>query len=150
MLKEASHHHVAEDTALGAPRINWDTAPQRIKELRDFLLDAPQQLAPERLECLLDVYKQYRGEAPVYIRARLFEKLLTTKPLFLDGNPIVGTMTGTRAGVYAYPEWNVAWIRNDLDRAMMSHLGEVKMPEATRKLLEETYEFFIDFPIGLW
>ena len=142
MLKEAVHHQATGEKNLHAPNINWETAPQRIKELRDFLLDAPQQLAPERLECLLEVYKEYRGEAPIYIRAKLFEKLLTTKPLFLDGNPIVGTMTGTRAGVYAYPEWNVAWIRNDLDRAMMSHLGEVKMPESTRKLLEETYEFW--------
>ncbi len=123
-----------------SPAIEWETAESRIKELKEFLLDAPQRMAPERLQVVLEVYNKYQGEALVYIRAKLFEKLLTEKPIFFDGNPVVGTMTGFRAGVYAYPEYNVNWIKDELDLALMSHLGEVQVPPETRKLMNEVYK----------
>jgi len=139
MLQLATNVKGEEKYYLGIPAIAWETAESRIKELKEFLLNAPQQMAPERIQYVLEIYKKYQGEAPIYIRARLFEKLLTTKPLFLDDNPIVGTMTSIRAGVYAYPEYNVNWIKDELDLAMMSHLGEVQMSPETRKLMNEVY-----------
>ena len=83
--------------------INWDTAEQRVNELKDFLMTAPQVMDPERLRCLLDVYEEFAGESVLYIRAKLFERVLLTKKIFLDGNPIVGTLTVIRCGVNPYP-----------------------------------------------
>lgn len=135
---EAAKHQAGE--ALSAPAIVWETADQRVKDLKEFLLNAPQKMASDRLVFLKEVYRKYRGEAPVYIRARLFEKMLLERPIYLDGNPIVGTLTGMRAGVNVYPEWNVNWIKDELDIAMMSHLGEVHMSDETRTLLNDTYK----------
>jgi hypothetical protein len=122
-----------------SPAIDWETAESRISELKEFLLDAPQRMAAERIEYLLEVYDKYQNEPPIIIRAKLFEKLMMSRPIFFDGNPIAGTMTGVRAGVYAYPEWNANWIKDEIDLAMMSHLGEVQVTPEIRKLMDKVW-----------
>ena len=122
--------------------INWDTAETRVKELKDYLMAAPQIMDPERLQFLNEVYEEFQGESVYYIRAKLFERVLTKKKIFLDGNPIVGTLTGVRAGVYAYPEWNVSWIKEEMQMAKMASLGEMKIPAETQELLEKTYKLW--------
>jgi len=120
--------------------INWDTVDARYAELHDFLMTAPQVMDAERLRCLIDVYEEFAGESNFYIRAKLFERVLLTKKIFLDGNPIVGTLTGIRCGVYPYPEWNVAWIKDEMQLAKMTSLGEMKIPQETQDLLETVYK----------
>ncbi|MEG2172844.1 MAG: glycyl radical protein [Desulfovibrionaceae bacterium] len=120
--------------------INWDTAESRVKELKNFLMNAPQVMDPERLRCLLDVYEEFAGEPVYYIRAKLFERVLLTKKIFFDGNPLVGTLTGIRAGVNPYPEWNVSWIKEEMQMAKMASLGEMKIPQETEELLQQVYK----------
>lgn len=120
--------------------INWETAEDRVRECKEFLMSAPQTMDPERLQFLNEIYDEYRNEHPFIIRARLFERVLTKKKIFLDPNPLVGTLTGIRAGVYAYPEWNVSWIKDEMAMAKMSSLGEMKIPAETLELLQKTYK----------
>lgn len=120
--------------------VNWETADDRIKEHKEFLLSAPQVMDPERLQFLDEVYEEHWGQASVIVRARLLEKVLTEKKIFLDGNPLVGTLTGIKAGVYAYPEWNVSWIKDEMRLAKMSSLGEMKIADETQDLLKKTYK----------
>lgn len=120
--------------------INWDSAAQRIADHKAFLMEAPQKMDPQRLQYLMEVYDEYKSESNVMLRARLLERVLTKKDIFLDGNPIVGTMTGIRAGVYAYPEWQVNWIRDELDMVKMSSLGELNIPAETQDLLKKVYK----------
>ena len=87
----------------GGYAVNWETADDRIKEHKEYLLNAPQVMDPERLQFLEEIYEEHWGEASVIVRARLLERVLTRKKIFLDGNPLVGTLTGIKAGVYAYP-----------------------------------------------
>lgn len=119
--------------------INWNTVDQRIKDAKEFLMTAPQVMDPQRLQFLLDVYEEYEGYPTIYIRAKLLERVLLKKNIFLDGNPIVGTLTGIRGGVYAYPEWNVSWIKDEMEIAKMSSLGEMKIPQETQDLLKKVY-----------
>ena len=134
MLKNAA---VQENLACN---INWDTAEQRVKAHKAFLMDAPQKMDPQRLQFLMEVYDEYKGESNVILRARLLEHLLTKKDIFLDDNPVVGTMTGIRAGVYPYPEWQVNWIKDEIDMIKMSSLGEVSIPQETQDLLKKVYK----------
>ncbi|MCE5333406.1 MAG: hypothetical protein LLG06_02335 [Desulfobacteraceae bacterium] len=120
--------------------VNWDTAEQRIKAHKAFLMEAPQKMDPQRLEYLIQVYEECKGESTAIIRAKLLERVLTQKNIFLDGNPIVGTMTGFRAGVYPYPEWQVNWIKDEMDMVRMSSLGEVSIPKETQDLLKSVYK----------
>lgn len=120
--------------------INWDTADQRIKAHKAFLMDAPQKMDPQRLQFLMEVYEEYKSESNVMLRARLLERVLTRKNIFLDDNPVVGTMTGIRAGVYPYPEWQVNWIKDELDMVKMSSLGELDIPKETQDLLKQVHK----------
>ncbi len=120
--------------------VNWDTVDQRLHDLKQFLLEAPQKMDPQRLKFLNEVYEEYATEEPVYIRAKLFERVLTQKDIFWDGNLLVGTLTGIRAGVYAYPEWNVSWIKDEMDMAKMSSLGELKISDETMEEMKKIYK----------
>lgn len=133
--------HPTTTSSKGHYKINWETAETRIKELKDYLLDSSRQVMdPERLQFLHEVYEEYKGEHIFMKRARLLERVLLKKKIFLDGNPIVGTLTGTRAGVYAYPEWNVAWIKDEMQMAKVNSLGEMVIPKETEDLLMKTYK----------
>ena len=129
-----------EETEQWGYAINWDTAEQRVKDHKTFLMDAPQKMDPQRLQFLQEIYEECKGESNVIIRAKLLERVLTKKDIFLDGNPIVGTMSGVRAGVYPYPEWQVNWIKDEMDMVRMSSLGEVTIPKETIDLLKSVYK----------
>ncbi len=110
--------------------------------MKKTLLDAPQTIDTERLQFLLETYQEFDYESVIVLRARLLEKVLINKSIFIDQNPIVGTVTGKTAGVYVYPEWDADWIRKDVQQAMMSHLGAVNISAEDKKLLLEAAKFF--------
>ena len=130
----------AEASLPKAVAVNWESAEKRIADHKAFLMDAPQKMDPQRLQFLTEVYEECKAEPNVVIRAKLLERILTRKDIFLDGNPIVGTMTGIRAGVYPYPEWQVNWIKDEIDMVKMSSLGEVNIPQETQDLLKKVYK----------
>ena len=79
--------------------INWDNAEQRIQAHKEFLLDTAQRMDEERLKFLLEAYDENKGESVFVTRAKLLEKVLLNKTIFLDENLIVGTISGARAAV---------------------------------------------------
>ncbi len=129
----------AEKAGHGVYNLDWSTVEERIRSCKAFVTDTNQSFDPERLRFLKEVYEEYKGEEPVIIRARLLERLLLQKKLFLDDNPVVGTLTSIPCGVYAYPEWTCDWIKDEMDMAKISSLGEVVIPEETKMLMMDTY-----------
>lgn len=123
----------------GKYSIDWRTADDRINLCKAIVTDTNQQMDPERLSVLKSVYEENPGEEPVLLRARLMEKLLLTKKLFLDENPVVGTLTGIRCGLYAYPEWSCDWIKDEMDMAKICSLGEIVIPDDTKELMMGVY-----------
>lgn len=113
-----------------------------VAKMKEFLYNAPQKIDTERLSCLLETYKEYSNEPVIILRAKVFEKLLHTKRLYIDDNPIVGTVAGYPAGVYVYPEWDSEWIIKEMNQAMMSHLGQVAISDEDRELMREAARFF--------
>jgi len=111
-------------------------------EMKEFLLNAPQKVDTERLTYLLETYREFDYEPVIVLRARLFDKLLRNKTIYIDKNPLVGTVTGHPAGVYVYPEWDSEWILKEMNQAMMSHLGQVNISDDERKLMTEAAKFF--------
>ncbi|MEA4858180.1 glycyl radical protein [Solidesulfovibrio sp.] len=111
-------------------------------EMKEFLLTAPQTVDTQRLVYLLEAYKEFDSEPTIVLRAQFFAKLLHNKTIFIDQNPLVGTVTGQHAGVYVYPEWDSQWILKEMNQAMMSHLGEVNISPEEQKLMTEAAKFF--------
>ena len=122
--------------------IDWGTLDQRIQEQKTALLDTSQNMDPERLKYLVEAYDENKGESVFITRARLLEKVLINKKIYLDGNPIVGSLAGGRAMIYAYPEWQCNWVKDDLDsdKMALSSLGEVRFDEDTKKILKDVYK----------
>ena len=127
-------------------RLPYDVQRNRclsaVKKMKEFLLDAPQQIDTERLRFLLDTYQEYGSEPVILLRARLFEKVLQNKTIYIDDNPIVGTVTSKPAGVYVYPEWDADWIIKEMNQTMMSHLGKVNISEEDKALMKEAGRYF--------
>lgn len=124
------------------PEIQRERCDAAAKKAKEFLLNAPQKIDTERLACLLETYREFDYEPPVVLRARLFDKLLRSKHIYLDDNPIVGTVTGHPAGVYVYPEWDSEWILKEMNQAMMSHLGKIDISKEEKRLMIEAARFF--------
>ena len=76
--------------------IDWSDLEQRIQDQKAALLDTSQNMDPERLKFLVETYDECKGESVFITRAKLFEKVLNNKKIYLDGNPIVGS--GWRPG----------------------------------------------------
>lgn len=125
----------AEKAGHGTYAVDWATADDRIRLCKGIVTDTNQQMDPERLSVLKAVYEENLGEEPVLIRAKLLERLLLTKKLFLDENPVVGTLTSIRCGLYAYPEWSCDWIKDEMDMAKICSLGEIVIPDDTKELM---------------
>lgn len=113
-----------------------------VARMKDFLYNAPQKIDTERLSVLLDTYREHSNEPVIILRAKVFENLLHTKKLYIDDNPIVGTITSQPAGVYIYPEWDSEWIIKEMNQAMMSHLGKVNITDEEKALMREAAKFF--------
>ena len=122
--------------------LNWETLEDRIHDLKSSLLDTSQDMDPERLKYLVETYDECKGESVFYTRAKLLEKVLTNKKIYLDGNPIVGSLAGGMAMIYAYPEWQCNWVRDDLDsdKMALSSLGEVRFDDDTKQILRDVYK----------
>lgn len=124
------------------PALQRQRCVKAVAEIKEFLLNAPQKVDTERLACVLEVYKEFSDEPVILLRAKLFERLLQTKKLFIDANPLVGTVTGHPAGVYVYPEWDAEWILKEMNQAMMSHLGKVNISDDEKKIMLEAGRYF--------
>jgi formate C-acetyltransferase len=146
----AGHRKSASKKALASfdgsgrlqPEVQRERCDTAAKKAKEFLLNAPQKIDTERLAYLLETYREFDYEPPIVLRARLFDKLLKSKHIYLDDNPIAGTVTGHPAGVYVYPEWDSEWIIKELNQAMMSHLGKIDISKEEKQLMIEAARFF--------
>ena len=84
---------------------------ERVKREKEELLSAPGRIDTERIKFLLEVYKETEGLPQVIRRAKLFDKLCSEKSIFIDGNPIVGTLTQYKYGGYIFPEIGCRWMK---------------------------------------
>ncbi|WP_089610120.1 glycyl radical protein [Dehalobacterium formicoaceticum] len=104
---------------------------ERVHNLKAILLDAPQKLDNERLELLNEIYPLTDGEPQILRRAKLLAHILENKTLYIDDSIFAGSLTQYVCGVYAFPEWNCDWMKNN-EGTIISHLGEVEVTEADR------------------
>ncbi|MGI6679703.1 MAG: glycyl radical protein [Dehalobacterium sp.] len=113
----------------------------RLNRLKDYLLDSPQKLDNERLKLLLEISPKLEGEPNIIKRAKIFAHILENKTLYIDENFFVGSISQYVAGVYAYPEWNIEWMRDDSGKCV-SHLGEVAISDEDRELFNAAIDYY--------
>ena len=102
----------AREQGHGVYAIDWKTAEERINREKAIVTDTNQQMDPERLQALKEVYNENKGEEPIILRARLLEKLQQTgKPVRIsdlsigvadaEGNLLQANQVSTDDRVYA-------------------------------------------------
>ena len=84
----------------------------RVERLKESLLQIEPKLSCERLHYLREAYKETEGQPTPIRRAKVLDKLLGGMTIFIDENPIVGTLTEHRVGFQLYPEYSCGDCRN--------------------------------------
>ena len=77
----------------------------RIAKLKMAVIDSPVVHDTERLKFLMDVYRETDGEPPIMRRAKLFDRVMSNKTIYIDENPIVGTVGRGCNYCYSFPEF---------------------------------------------
>jgi len=119
------------------------TLSRRVRKEKDELLSAPPQIDTQRIEIMLDVYREtaMKPTMPTALRrATLLHRLCSEKTIYIDGNPIVGTQTKYKYGAYPFPEEGCLW---------MERTDEFSLPRAKLQISPEVREW-IDKAIELW
>ena len=114
---------------------------ENLAKEKEELLSSPPQIDIDRIKFLLEVYRQTEGQPQVIRRARLFEKLCCEKPIFIDGNPIVGTLTKYKYGGYGIPEIGARWMKQATDRVNLSR-GQAPITPEIREWFEKAAEYW--------
>lgn len=114
----------------------------RINRLREAIIYEMPRLDLERLRVLKEAYKTTEGQPEVIRRARLFEKFLKEKTIFIDENPIVGTLTKYVVGVIPYPEISCRWMPEESD--FYTSFGKGSLSDKEKKLLLDSVDYWQD------
>ena len=119
------------------------TLSERVRKEKDELLLAPPQIDTQRIEIMLDVYREtaMKPTMPTVLRrATLLHKLCLEKTIYIDGNPIAGTQTRYKYGAYPFPEEGCRW---------MERTDEFSLPRAKLRISPEVREW-VDKALELW
>lgn len=113
---------------------------EKVRREKEELFSAPLMIDTERLKFLLEVYDETSMDPHIMTRAKLFHKICSEKTIFIDGNPIVGTLTQYKYGAYPFPEEFCAW---------MERAEEFALPRGLVQITPEVREW-INKAINLW
>jgi len=98
----------------------------------------------ERVKVLTDVYRETDGEPHLIRRAKFFERLLREKTIFIDENPIIGSVANRPNAVYPTPEFSCRWMKRELEAGTL-HLGlgpVAAMSKDDRKIFLEAIDYW--------
>ncbi|MFA4836924.1 MAG: pyruvate formate lyase family protein [Dehalococcoidia bacterium] len=111
----------------------------RVKRLKNSLLPLESSLSCERLRSLLDAWKESEGYPAVIRSARVLDKYLRGMTLYIDENPIVGSLTKYRYGCNPYPEWVASVYQNEIQYSAGGRLG---IDPTDVPLIKEAVDYF--------
>ncbi|MFA4836742.1 MAG: pyruvate formate lyase family protein, partial [Dehalococcoidia bacterium] len=112
----------------------------RVKRLKDSLLKEPVRLSCERIRAVLDAWRECEGYPTVIRSAKVVDKHLRGMTLYIDENPIVGSLTKYRNGVNPYPEWAIAVFQEQL--AFSTSGAGLGVDDADVPLIKECVDYF--------
>ncbi len=115
---------------------------EKVFEEKNALLSATPQIDTQRLNYLLEVSEEAMGEPPVIRTSKLFGRLCSFKDIFIDNNPIVGTLTKYKYGSYPVPEIGCRWMKKT-DRFALQR-GYAELSEEDIKWVHRAVDYWKD------
>lgn len=117
---------------------------ERVRRLKEDQVNNPQVLDVERCKFLLETYRETEGEPTIVRRAKLFEKILLNKTIYIDDNIFVGSQGKERQAIYPYPEVACRWMRREAGDycGVKGRLGGAD--DKDMALLQEVVDYWYD------
>ena len=117
-----------------------ETLSPRVKKEKEALLSAVPQIDTERVKILMDVY-QNNGTDPIIMkRAKVFNRLCAERTLFIDDNPIVGSLSKFKYGAQLFPEEGCAWMERTDEFAL--ERGKFKITPEVREWVDKALAYW--------
>lgn len=89
---------------------------QRLKRLKEQIVHAVPEVYAERALLITRAYQENENEPEAIRKARAMEKIFRESTVLIrDDELIVGCKTPTALGSPLYPEFNVQWLKNEID-----------------------------------
>ena len=114
---------------------------ERVLREREELFEALPQVDVARTRTQLEVFQDSVGDPVIIQRAKAFYKLCDEKEIFIDNNPIVGTLTKFKYGAYLFPEFGSGWMRK-VKESIRVPRGSAPVTEEVREWLEKAEAYW--------
>lgn len=117
---------------------------ERIYNEKERLVRETLRNDTERVKFLVDVYQETEGEPPVMRRAKLFDRMCRNKTIFIDDNPLVGTLTRFKLGSFLQPDTSCRWMKKFPE--LPTHMGTAPFAETEEdvELINRAIEYWND------
>ncbi len=116
------------------------TPSERVRQEKEALLSATPRIDVERLKFLLEVYEESEGQPLVIRRAKVFHKLCSEKTIFIDSNPLVGTLTKYKYGSYPLPEFGSRWLKKADSFSLQR--GKASVTDEEREYIDKAADYW--------
>ncbi|MBI4285083.1 MAG: hypothetical protein HY670_04170 [Chloroflexi bacterium] len=114
---------------------------ERVAREKEALLSATPRFDTERIRCLLEAYSETEGQPALLRRARYFEKMCLEREIYIDDNPLVGTLTRYKYGGSVYPETGCRWMRKE-KTVQLQRGGEIHLTDEERQWLNRAADYW--------
>ena len=84
---------------------------ERVMREREEVFSATSHVDIDKLKIELEVYGGSEAKSAAMRRAEVLSRLCNEKPIFIDGNPIVGNLTKYKYGGYFIPHSHFCWTK---------------------------------------
>ncbi|MGB5158518.1 pyruvate formate lyase family protein [Desulfobacterium sp. N47] len=96
---------------------------ERVERLKESFINTEIKSSTERTRALHEVYKEAGGEPIVITRAKVLDRYLRNMTLYIDENPIVGSLAKDRRGVNPFPDYYSGPHVKIISSAIPAHCG---------------------------
>ena len=116
---------------------------ERIAKLRASIIGSDVVHDTERIKILMQIYRETHGEPLIIRRAKLFDRVMTEKTIYIDENPIVGTIGRGRNYYYSFPEYSFEWIAA-MASCFQSHKKATVFIEEDNRSIDDAVEYWYE------
>ena len=122
----------------------WGNPSDRIKRLKDQLVNSVRELSAERARYVTQSYKETENKPEILRRAKGLENALKNQtPLILPDELIVGHMTEKQGSAPFFPEMSVDWLIEEIDDLYTrSNDRFFVRPEVKKEILEDIIPYW--------
>ncbi|MDY6974550.1 MAG: hypothetical protein SV775_19905, partial [Thermodesulfobacteriota bacterium] len=117
------------------PNMTFEVS-ERVMREREQLFSAPPNVDTDKLKIEVEVYEGSEAKSPAMRRAEVLNRLCHEKPIFIDGNPIVGNLTKYKYGGYFIPHSHFTWTRG-LKEFALQRGATIQMTEEDLNCIEK-------------